>query len=342
MLTIVVDMMGADKGLEPLKEGVKRFLQDKSFDDAHLVLVGNTEELKEFDSEERIKKVNATDILPMEAGALDAMRMKSSSMNIAVDTAVSNHYDAVVSAGSTGGFISLATIKMKMIEGIERAALVSPFPSKIGKQVTVLDIGANNENTAYQIFQFAQMGALYSKLVMGVEKPKIYLLSNGAEEKKGSPEIKEAHQLIKESGLEGFQGNIEGRDALRGEADVIVTGGYAGNIFLKTSEGMAVIMSELIKEAFRRNTISKIGYLFAHTGFDKMKEKMDYKSFGGAMLLGINGVAVKAHGSSDAYSFYCALKVAYRMSKEKIVDKIKEAVNALKNQSEDGKENERL
>ncbi len=330
MLTIVIDMMGADKGVEPLKEGVKNFLNDASFNDAKLVLVGNEKDLEEFKGNQRVELVPSKDILPMEAGALESMRMKTSSMNIAVDCMVQNHYDAVVSAGSTGGFISLATIKMKMIEGIERAALVSPFPTRIGKQVTVLDIGANNENSAYQIFQFAQMGAIYSRLVMGVEHPSIYLLSNGVEEKKGSPEGKEAYQLIKQSGLEGFKGNIEGRDALRGEADVIVTGGYAGNIFLKTSEGMAVIMSELIKEAFYRNLSSKIGYVFARKGFKEMKKKMDYKSFGGAMLLGINGVAVKAHGSSDAYSFYCALKVAYRMSKEKIVEKIKIAVSSMK------------
>lgn len=331
MLNIVVDMMGSDKGTNVLLQGVKEFLNDPNFNDTFLTLVGRKEELSELENNERIRILDAHDVMPMETGALEAMRLKGSSMYIAIDYAARNKFDAVVSCGSTGGFISLATIKMRMIEGIERAALVSPFPTLIGKQATVLDIGANNENNAFQIYQFARMGAIYSKVVMGVEKPNIYLLSNGAEEKKGSPEVKEAYQMIKKSGLEGFKGNIEGRDALRGDADVIVTGGYAGNIFLKTSEGMAVIMSELIKESFSRNIFSKIGYLFSRKGFKMMKQKMDYKSFGGAMLLGINGVAVKAHGSSDSYSFYCALKVAYRMSKEKIVDKIKEAVKSDNN-----------
>ncbi len=326
MLTIVVDMMGSDKGSKVLLEGVKMFLNDTNFQDAELILVGKKEELSVLSSE-RIKIENAEEVLPMEAGTFDALRAKNTSMYKAVNLVKENNYSAVVSAGSTGGFISLATIKMRMIEGIERAALVSPFPSRIGKQVVVLDIGANNENNAQQIYQFAIMGKIYAEEVLEVKKPSLYLLSNGAEEKKGSPEIKEAYQLIKNSSLEGFKGSIEGRDALKGDVDVLVTDGYSGNIFLKTNEGMASIMSDLIKEAFNRNILSKIGYLFSNKGFKEMKKKMNYKSFGGAMLLGINGVAVKAHGSSDAYSFYCALKVAYRMSKIDIVNKLKEGVN---------------
>ena len=327
MITLVVDMMGSDKGPSELLDGVKEFLNDENFNDASLVLVGRQEELAEAKDLPRVEIIDARDIMPMEAGAFEALRSKNSSMFKAMTLLKEKNYDAIVSAGSTGAFISLATVKMKMIQGVERAALVSPFPSKVGKQVTVLDIGANNENNAYQIFQFAQMGKIYSESVLNVEKPNIYLLSNGAEEKKGSPEIKEAHILIKESGLEGFKGNIEGRDALKGDVDVLVTGGYAGNVFLKTNEGMASIMSSMMKDAFNRNIFSKLGYLLVRKGFKEMKEKMNYKSFGGAMLLGINGVAVKAHGSSDAYSFYCALKVAYKMSKIDIVNKIANGVS---------------
>lgn len=326
MLKLVVDMMGSDKGSKELLEGVKRFLNDSDFSDAELILVGKKEELNVFTNCDRIEVVDAESVLPMESGAFEALRAKDTSMFKAVSLLKENNYDAVISAGSTGGFISLATLKMRMIEGVERAALISPFPSKTGKQVIVLDIGANNENNAYQIYQFAQMGKIYAQEVLKVKNPAVYLLSNGAEEKKGSPEIKEAYQLLKNNNFEGFKGNIEGRDALKGDVDVLVTGGYAGNVFLKTNEGMASIMSDLIKESFKRNFLSKIGYLFAKKGFDEMKERMNYKSFGGAMLLGINGVAVKAHGSSDAYSFYCALKVAYLMSKQNIVEKIKQGV----------------
>lgn len=327
MLTLVVDMMGSDKGAKVLLGGVKNFLSDKNFSDAKLVLVGKKEELEELANNERVEIVDAREEISMEAGAFEALRAKNSSMFQAVSFLKEHNYDAVVSAGSTGAFISLATVKMKLIEGIERAALVSPFPSKSGKQVVVLDIGANNENTAFHLLQFAKMGKIYSEVVMGVETPNIYLLSNGAEEKKGSPEVKEAYKLIKESNLKGFKGNIEGRDALQSDVDVLVTGGFAGNVFLKTNEGMAKIMSSLIKDAFKRNIFSKIGYLLSSKGFKEMKARMDYKSFGGAMLLGINGIAVKAHGSSDEFAFYSALKVAYRMSKQDIVDKIKKEVD---------------
>ncbi len=329
MLSIVVDVMGSDNGAKELLDGVKTFLKDKTFNDSKLVLVGKKEELDSFEENNRIEKVYAEEIIPMESGAFEALRNKESSMYKAVSYVKENGCDAVVSAGSTGAFITLATFIMKKIEGIERAALVSPFPSKIGKQVVVLDIGANNENTASHILQFAYMGNIYSQAILNVENPSLYLLSNGTEEKKGSPEIKEAYQLLKNSNLKNFKGSIEGRDALKGDVDVLVTGGYAGNIFLKTNEGMASIMTSLIKESFKKNLFSKIGYLLSKSGFDNMKKKMDYKSFGGAMLLGINGVAVKAHGSSDAYSFYCALKVAYNMSKKDIVNKIKEGVNNI-------------
>ena len=330
MIKIAVDMMGSDNGPSVLKEGVKSFLNDDNFKDVSLILVGKLDELTGFENNPRVELVEANEILPMEAGALAAVRNKNCSMTKAVSLVKERNLDAVVSAGSTGGFISLATIKMKLIDGVERAALVSPFPTKVGGQTTVLDIGANNENTASHLVQFAKMGVIYSRVVMGKENPSTYLLSNGAEEKKGAPEVKEAHALLKEMNFPNFKGNIEGRDALNGEVDVLVTGGYAGNVFLKTAEGVASMMKGFIKDAFKTNLATKIGYLFAKKGFDNMSKAMDYKSYGGAMLLGINGIALKAHGSSDAYSFYCALKVASKMAAQDVVNKIKEEISGEK------------
>lgn len=324
MIKIAVDCMGSDYGSKITTQGILMFL--KEHEDVSITAVGKIEELEILKSHPRITLVDAREVVPMEAGALEVMRMKDSSMIKALDIMKKENLDAVVSSGSTGGFLSAATIKLRLIEGVERAALVSPFPSKTGKQVTVLDIGANNENTPEQIVQFAKMGRIYSNKVMQVENPKSYLLSNGAEDKKGSPEIKEAHRILKETGFEGFCGNIEGRDALDGSADVIVTGGFAGNIFLKSVEGIASMMSGMIKKAFKRNLLSKIGYLFSKKGFDEMKKTMDYKSTGGAMLLGVNGVVVKGHGSSDAYSFSCALKVAYKMVKADVVTLMRNGV----------------
>ena len=192
---------------------------------------------------------------------MDVMRMRSSSLMVAIQTMKDRGLDAVVSAGSTGGFLTAATIKLKLIEGVQRAALVSPFPTKIkGKKVTILDIGANNENNAEQLVQFAILGSIYANKIFDIEEPKIYLLSNGVEEEKGAPEVKEAHQLLKQRNIKGFMGNVEAREALDGRADVIVTGGFAGNIFLKSVEGIASMMSGMIKKAFKRNVFSGLGY----------------------------------------------------------------------------------
>ena len=168
------------------------------------------------------------------------------------------------------------------------------------------------------------MGKIFSKVYNDVKEPRIYLLSNGAEEKKGSPVVKDAHQLLKNSNIGGFKGNIEARYVLSGDADVVVCNGFDGNVFLKGTEGTAKMMTTLLKNAFKKNIFTKIGYLFAKSGIKEMKEKMDYKSYGGAMLLGVNKVVVKGHGSSDARSFYHAIRVTYELIKKDMINKIKE------------------
>jgi glycerol-3-phosphate acyltransferase PlsX len=171
------------------------------------------------------------------------------------------------------------------------------------------------------------MGSIFAKGIYGIETPKVYLLSNGAEEKKGTPELKEAHQTLKNSNYPGFMGNVEAREALNGEADVIVSGGFAGNIFLKGSEGIFVLMNNMIKRAFKRNIFTKIGYLLSKKGFEDMKTSLNYKTYGGAMLLGVNGVVVKAHGSSDGFSFSYALEVALKMAEADVVSLIRQGLN---------------
>ena len=248
-------------------------------------------------------------------------------MMMAIKTLKDEGLDAVVSCGSTGGFLSAATINLKMIPGVKRAALVAPFPTQIkGKNVVILDIGANNENSPEELVQFALMGKLYSQSVYALEKPNVYLLSNGAEEGKGAPEVKEAYKLLKDSGFEGFKGNIEARYALNGDADVVVADGFTGNIFLKSTEGIAKIMSGMIKKSFKKNLWTKIGYLHVRKGIKEMSETLDYKNTGGAMLLGINGNVVKAHGSSDALAFYSALRVAKILAEKDVVSQIKKGL----------------
>ena len=320
MIKIAVDAMGSDKGSSIVVEAVKNFLKD--YKDVEFTVYGKKEELVELEGLTKI--VDCRDVMGMEDGALQVMRKKETSMIKAIEGAKNEDLDGVVSAGSTGAFLTASTIYLRLIEGLQRAALVSPFPTAGDKSVIILDIGANNENTPEHLVQFAKMGKIFSKVYNDVKEPRVYLLSNGAEEKKGSPEVKEAHQMLKNSNFEGFKGNIEARYVLSGEADVVVTGGFAGNIVLKGTEGTAKLFGTLIKNAFKKNIFTKIGYLFARSGIKEMQEKMDYKSYGGAMLLGVNKVVVKGHGSSDARAFYHAIRVTYELIKKQMINKMKE------------------
>jgi len=311
--------MGSDNGSKIVVGAVKKFLKD--YKDVEFTVVGKKEELMDLSSAATI--IDARDVMGMEDGALDVMRKKESSMMKAISEVSSGNCDGVVSAGGTGSFLTASTIKLKLIPGVLRAALISPFPTSDGKGVVMLDIGASNENTPEQLVQFAHMGSIYCEGALHRENPKVFLLSNGAEEKKGSPVGKHAHQLLKEEKGVNFYGNIEARYVLTGEADVVVSEGYPGNVMLKTIEGTANMMKGKIKTAFKRNIFSIIGYLFSKSSFDKFKDELDYKKYGGAMLVGINGVCVKAHGNSDEYSFYHALRVCYNCIKADMVNRIK-------------------
>lgn len=321
MIRIAVDTLGSDNGSKDIVEGILTFLKDNP--DVSITAVGKKEELKKIEGKCEI--VDAPDIVPMEAGPLEVMRMKNSSMYKTVLLAKEGKVDAIVSPGSTGGFLSSSTLLLKTIPGVNRAAFIAPFPTKIkGHYVVILDIGASNENSPEELKQFALMGALYSEHILGVKEPKVYLLSNGTEAAKGSPEGKKAYKLLESNPL--FKGNIEARNALAGEADVIVTDGFTGNVFLKSSEGMAKMMSGFIKNIFKKNLWTKLGYLHVRKGIKDMSETMDYKSTGGAMLLGVNGVVVKVHGNADAYSMYCAIRVAKKLVASDLANKIKEGI----------------
>ena len=322
-MKIAIDAMGGDNGSKVVIEAIEEFKKD--YPDDELIVFGKKEELEELSSICRV--VDAPEIVPMEAGALEVIRLKNSSMCKAINTMKEEGFDAIVSMGSTGGFLSAATLILKTIPGVKRSALVTAFPTKIkGKKVVVLDVGANNENSPEELVQFAYMGKAYNEALFGIKEPKTYLLSNGAEAHKGSPLVKEAHKLLLECNFPGFMGNMEARDVLNGDADILVADGFSGNVLLKGMEGVAKMFGGMIKGAFKRNLWTKLGYLHVRKGFNNISETMDYKSTGGAMLLGINGVVVKAHGNSDAYSFKNALRVAHQMVDYQVVNKIKESL----------------
>ena len=321
-MKFVIDMMGGDNGVKATISGTKEFL--KRHNDVELFLVGDLKELATFNEYKNVHLIESKTVLKMDVDPLTALKDKESSLMVAIDTYLKNGCDGLISAGSTGALLSAAIFKIKRIEGITRPCLITSFPTiKKDKKFVVCDLGANNVNTKEELLQFAIMGSIYYSIIYHEEKPSVYLLSNGTEEEKGSPVGKEAYPLLKECENINFQGNIEARDPLFGNIDVLVTDGYSGNIYLKAVEGTAKAMSKMMKEAFKRNILSMIGYLFSKKGINEMKEKMDYKNVGGALLMGVNGVVIKAHGSSDTKSFLSALENGYKLVSVDIIDKFK-------------------
>ena len=325
-MKFVIDMMGGDNGLKATIGATKEFI--KRHKDVEFFLVGELAPLAEFNSFNNIHLVESKTVLKMDVDPLTALKEKESSLMVAIDTYLKNGCDALISAGSTGALLSAAIFKIKRIPGITRPCLITSFPTiKENKKFVVCDLGANNANTKEELVQFAVMGSIYYSIIYQSKNPSVYLLSNGTEEEKGSPLGKEAYPLLKECELINFKGNIEARDPLYGNIDVLVADGYSGNIYLKAVEGTAKAMSSMLKDAFKRNIFSMIGYLFSKKGISQMKEKMDYKNVGGALLMGVNGVVIKAHGSSDVQSFLSALENGYKLVSVDIVNKFKEELS---------------
>ena len=321
-MKFVIDMMGGDSGIEATIGATKEFI--KRHPNVELFLIGDLNGLEIFKDHKNIHLVESKTVLKMDVDPLTALKEKDSSLMVAIETYLANNCDCLISAGSTGALLSAAIFKIKRIPGITRPCLITSFPTiKKNKKFVVCDLGANNSNTKEELLQFAIMGSIYYSIVYQEENPKVYLLSNGTEEEKGSPVSKETYPLLKDCKTINFKGNIEARDPLYGDIDVLVSDGYTGNIFLKSVEGTAKVMSKMIKDAFKKNILTMIGYLFSKKGINEIKEKMDYKNVGGALLMGVNGVVIKAHGSSDVRSFLSALENGYKLVEVDIVNKFK-------------------
>lgn len=326
-MKIVIDMMGGDNGLRATIPSTKTFIEKHN--DLELFLIGDINKLTEFKKYKNVTLVQSETVVRMDADPLSALRETNSSLMVGIKTFLDNKCDAFISAGSTGALLSAATFKIKRIEGVIRPGLITPFPTLIkNKKFVVCDLGANTTCTKEELNQFATMGSIYYKtLFHDVNEPRVYQLNIGTESEKGTTINKEAYILLKENKNINFKGNIEARDPLYGNVDVLITDGYSGNIFLKTMEGTAKAMSKMIKDAFKKNIFTKLGYLLVRKGIVEMKEKMDYKNVGGAMLMGVNGVVIKAHGSSDPKGFLSALESSYKLTSVHIIDKFKENLN---------------
>ena len=312
-MRIIIDAMGGDNAPDEIVLGALRAAKEYG---TEIVLVGRGEDIL------RGMKANGLDNLPQGveiANAEDMVDMhvyptqvvqqhRNSSMVVGLKMLADGAGDAMISAGNTGALLTAGTLLVKRIRGIRRAAFAPLFPTR----TVLIDAGANTECTPEFLMQFGCMGSLYAQKALGIERPRVALLNNGAEEEKGDELHKNAYVLLKkadENGLIHFTGNIEGRDVLTG-ADVIVADGFSGNVLLKSIEGTASYMAHMMKDMFKRNFLSKIGYLFCKKGANEIRKTMDYREIGGSMLVGLNKPVIKAHGSSDALAIMGAVKQA--------------------------------
>ncbi|PKM70207.1 MAG: phosphate acyltransferase [Firmicutes bacterium HGW-Firmicutes-19] len=318
-MKIGVDVMGSDLGPKELLKSCLRFVNEN---DVQLVIYGNQEELDSIDHP-RIIKIPTTYVLTMDDGPLAVKRHPNASMVKAITDCVAGENDAVVSAGSSGALLSCGVMISKMIPGIERPAFLAAIPNTIGTSTVLLDMGANSENSSDHLCQFAVLGHAFAQTTMNIEHPTIGLLNIGTEDKKGDLVHKDAVAKLRAMEKINFTGNIEGRDVLNGVVDVLVADGFSGNIALKTVEGTVLAFNQMIKEVIKTNRLTMIGGYLIKEELTKMKDKMNYQKYGGALLAGLNHVIIKAHGSSNEEAFYNAIRQAHKLVGGNVVDKIK-------------------
>lgn len=324
-MRIVVDAHGGDNAPLEILKGC--CLAVEELKDISILLVGRKNELQKVMEENGLPEnmfeiIDAPDIITMEDDPTSVLKEKKySSMSVAFQMLKDDKADAFVSAGNSGAILVGATLIVKRIKGIKRAALGAVMPSADGPYI-LLDCGANVECKPEYLNQFATMGSLYMKHCLNNEKPRVALLNNGTEECKGPELQQQAHQLLKENSSINFIGNIEGRDVPLGGADVIVADGFSGNITLKVSEGWGKLMSSALKNMFYKNLKSKLAALLIMSEIKDFRKKMDYKEYGGAPLLGVTKPVIKAHGSSDAKAFKNAIRQACTFAESNMIREI--------------------
>ena len=336
-MKIILDVMGGDNAPEAPVLGA---IEAAKTWGSQITLVGRGEEIL------AVMKKNGIDTLPdgMEIAHADDVvdmhddpanvvrKRKNSSMIVGLKMLSEGQGDAFVSAGSTGALLSGATLVVKRVKGIRRAAMGPAMPNKAGGKTVICDCGANAECTPEFLLQFGLVGTLFAKKNLGVENPRVGLLNIGTEDTKGTPLQKEAYGLLTNAhnqGLINFIGNVEGREVLLGGVDVVVCDGFSGNVLLKTIEGTAMFMGSLLKRMFKKNLASKIGYLLCKSGVGDLMKMMDYREIGGTQFLGIKKPVIKAHGSSDALAFRNAIRQAEAAAKADFSAELEEGLKTL-------------
>jgi glycerol-3-phosphate acyltransferase PlsX len=272
---------------------------------------------------------HAPDVISNDMKPTTALRSRQSSMRIAIDAVAAGEASGVVSAGNTGALLALAKIVIKTLPGLDRPAMAAIGPSARG-DVVMLDLGANVQCDVRNLVEFAVMGDVFARTVLGLTKPSIGLLNVGSEELKGDDTVRQAAEIIRASHLgPQFHGFVEGHDITAGTTDVVVTDGFTGNVALKTGEGALKLIGELLRQVFTQGIIAKIAYLLARPGLDRLREWLDPRRYNGAMMVGLNGVVVKSHGGTDAQGFAHAVDVAMDMVVHRFNDHIREDLARL-------------
>ena len=328
-MRIALDTLGGDFGPQEVVAGAIDAVRERNLG---LTLVGPEEilvPLLKKSGVSSIEIVNATEFIENdEAPVMAVRRKKHSSLVVGATLVKDGQAGALVTAGSTGAFMAAGLFVVGRIAEIERPALAPLVPTRDGKGVVMLDMGANMDAKPEHLMQYGIMGSVYAEKVLGRLNPRVALLNVGAEASKGNQVTKEAYTLLENAGV-NFVGNIEARAVLTGEADVIVCDGFTGNVLLKFMEGMASTMFELMKERFTVDTRSKVGALLLKPTLRQFKQSFDYSEYGGAPLLGVNGIFVKCHGSSNRTAIKNGLFQAQRFLEQNVVASIGEAIAAL-------------
>jgi phosphate acyltransferase len=319
--------MGGDHGPEVTLPACRAFLDKHP--QAEIVLVGTAAALETATSMPRCTRVIATEVVTMDDPVEVALRRKrDSSMRVAIQQLKQGAH-ACVSAGNTGALMAVARYLLKTLDGIERPAIATVMPNRRDGYTTVLDLGANVDCTPEHLLQFAVLGSALVAAVDGTPEPSVGLLNIGEEAIKGSETIKRAGELLRAAGAAGhvnFHGNVEGNDIFKGTVDIVVCDGFVGNVLLKTSEGLASMLSDFIKQEFTRTPLAKVAALVALPVLKRFKHRVDPRRYNGAALLGLRGLVFKSHGSADAYAFEQALTRAYDAARNRLLDRVQDRI----------------
>ncbi|MCL2391723.1 MAG: phosphate acyltransferase PlsX [Oscillospiraceae bacterium] len=344
-MKIIVDAMGGDNAPDAIVEGS---LKANEAYGVEIALVGKGEQiLHVFEALGRhelpagIEIVNASEVIGIEEDPAHAIRLKKdSSLSVALALLRDGRGDALVSAGSTGALLSGATLIVKRVRGIRRAALAPFIPNTAGGFI-LIDCGANSECTPEYLLQFAYMGSFYAQDMMQISAPRVGLLNNGVERTKGTPLQLMTYELLEKAALSGalnFVGNVEAKEVMKGACDVLVCDGFTGNIFLKTIEGTASFFMSELKGIFMANAKTKLGALLVRKNLLQLKQRLNPDAIGGTALLGISKPVIKAHGSSNAFAISNAIHQACNVAKSDIAAKLHENISSMKTPEQDAQQ----